>query len=147
MHAYTLIKKCEAKQSIVSESDRHGGLFRLCKKQSTGLFLPNQRFGVLVGGSSPRIIIDNIKKKKKSNTNVLLGADRRTLKEERRTTKQSTGLFLPNQRFGVLVGGSSPRIIIDNIKEKKKATPKCCLELIGGLEPPTSSLPRTRSTT
>ena len=62
-------------------------------------------------------------------------------------TKQSTGLFLPNQRFGVLVGGSSPRIIIDNIKEKKKATPKCCLELIGGLEPPTSSLPRTRSTT
>jgi len=78
LHAYTLIKKCEAKQSIVSELDRHGGLFRLCKKQSTGL-------------------------------------------------------FLPNQRFGVLVGGSSSRIIIDNIKEKKKATPKCCLELIGGL--------------
>ena len=116
MHAYTLIKKCEAKQSIVSESDRHGGLFRLCKKQSTGLFLPNQRFGVLVGGSSPRIIIDNIKKKKKSNTKVLLGADRRTLKEERRTTKQSTGLFLPNQRFGVLV------YHLSHISKKQRAT-------------------------
>jgi len=78
LRAYTLTKKCEAKQSIVSESDRHGGLFSFVQKQSTGL-------------------------------------------------------FLPNQRFGVLVGGSSPRIIIDNIKEKKKATPKCCLELIGGL--------------
>ena len=85
MHAYTLTKKCEAKQSIVSESDRHGGLFRLCKK-----FLTQH------------------KEKEKSNTEVLLGADRRTLKEERRTTKQSAGLFLPNQRFGVLVGGSSP---------------------------------------
>ena len=80
-----------------------------------------KRFGVLVGGSSPRIIIDNIhKRKEKSNTEVLLGADRRTLKEERRTTKQSTGLFLPNQRFGVLVGGSSPRIIIDNIHKRKE---------------------------
>lgn len=37
-----------------------------------------KRFGVLVGGSSPRIIIDNINEKKKSNTEVLLGADRRT---------------------------------------------------------------------
>ena len=32
MHAYTLIKKCEAKQSIVSESDRLGGLFSFVRK-------------------------------------------------------------------------------------------------------------------
>ena len=122
MHAYTLIKKCEAKQSIVSESDRLGGLFRLCKKQSTGLFLPNQRFGVLVGGSSPRIIIDNIKKKKKSNTEVLLGADRRTLKEERRTTKQSTGLFLPNSHFALArrIRRSLPQVQVLYILINKK---------------------------
>ena len=102
----------------------------ICEKRgehSSPLRFGIKRFGVLVGGSSPRIIIDNIKKMKKSNTEVLLGADRRTLKEERRTTKQSPGLFLPNQRFGVLVGGSSPRIIIDNINKMKKSNTEVLL--------------------
>ena len=74
-------------------------------KQSTGLPLPNRRFGADPRGSNPSL------------SNALLCEKH---KEQQPATKQSTGLFLPNQRFGADPRGSNPSLSNALLREKHK---------------------------